>query len=216
MVRKYSRKGGKRFRQINLKKGGTKRKFQRGGMWRNKQCSPLIGAPWNPLNSGNHFSSGTPIGVGGLSPYFGNNSPSPQMSYSTAATLSQRGGKYKKNRSRKSCSGGSKRRSKHRRHSRHSKKLRRRNRKMRGGAISGQSDKDSLQDSAAANHQDPIHTKCVNVGDLKPPNPDTILPQPLVNAYRVAKNSLFNAYNTYNGLQLQASPLPHIQNSMQY
>jgi hypothetical protein len=201
MVRKFSRKGGKTFRRITLKKGGTKRKFQKGGMWRNKQCSALVGFPWNPRHGGNHFSLGTPIGVGGSAPFLGNNSISPQTTFSAAKSLSQRGGKYKKH-SRKSH----KKRSKSKKRGGHcsrycgdhkgGKKSRRKNRKMRGGAVTGQSSKDSSHDSA-------------------PADPDSLLPQPLVNAYRVAKNSIFNAYNTYQGLPQQSSPLPHIQNSMQ-
>jgi hypothetical protein len=221
MVRKFSRKGGKTFRRITLKKGGTKRKFQKGGMWRNKQCSALVGFPWNPRHGGNHFSLGTPIGVGGSAPFLGNNSISPQTTFSAAKSLSQRGGKYKKH-SRKSH----KKRSKSKKRGGHcsrycgdhkgGKKSRRKNRKMRGGAVTGQSSKDSSHDSAPADHKSPKNTKCLQVDpNINPPNPDSLLPQPLVNAYRVAKNSIFNAYNTYQGLPQQSSPLPHIQNSMQ-
>ena len=233
MVRKFSSKGGKRFRRITLKKGGTKRRFQKGGMWRNKQCSPLVGSPWNASHGGNHFSLGTPIGVGGSYPFLGDNSPSPQTTFSAANSLSQRGGKYKKHykkshkkRSKSKKHGGhcsrycgdhkGGKRSKHNRRSKGGKKSRRKNRKMRGGAVTGQSSKDSSHHSAPADHKSHNNTKCLQVDpDINPPNPDSLLPQPLVNAYRVAKNSIFNAYNTYQGLPQQTSPLPHIQNSMQ-
>ena len=214
MVRKYSTKGGKTFRRMSLKKGGTKRKLQKGGMWRTKQCSALVGSPWNATNGGNHFSLGTPIGVGGSNPFLGNISPSPQTTFSAAKSLSQRGGKYKK-RSRKGGQAPNKTtKTRRRTRSRRAKKSRRRNKKMSGGAVTGQSSKDSSHSSAPANNEN--NNDCVAVNaEINPPNPDTLLPQPLVNAYRVAKNSIFNAYNSYQGLPIQTSPLPHVQNSMQ-
>ena len=95
--------------------------------------------------------------------------------------------------------------------------------KMRGGSTK----KGNVSDNAApvngtsnkSGQNSESHcpsNNCVNIDpDIKPPNPDSLLPQPLVNAYRVAKAGAFNSYNTFQGLPLESSPLPHIQNSMQ-
>lgn len=252
MVRKFSRKGGMRFR-----KGGTNKFFrrasQKGGMWKNKSCSALVGSPWNATQGGNHFSLGIPIGVGGKQIFPGNNVPQPQTTWSLASSSKSlmSGGKSRRKRrggnchptSYKNCphkpKGGKRKSRKSRKGgSRKSRKYRRSRRaghclpdgscpptksKMRGGSAK----KGSVSDNAApvdgksgksghSSKTDCPSNNCVTVDpNIKPPNPDSLIPQPLVNAYRVAKAGAFNTYNTFQGLPLEPSPLPHIQNSMQ-
>ena len=261
MVRKFSRKARMRFR-----KGGSNKFFhrssQKGGMWKNKPCSALVGSPWNATRGGNHFSLGTPIGVGGKQIFPGNNVPQPQTTWSLASSAKSlmSGGKSRRKRrggkchpkSHKDCPHkGGYRKSKKSRKSRKSRRRRRgghclpngscpkskkggyrKSRKsyMKGGSggkksgvgdnaasvndkSSGKSDHNSKSHNSKHNSSS---NNCVNVDpNVKPPNPDTLLPQPLVNAYRVAKNSVLNGYNTFQGNPLEPSPLPYIQNSMQ-
>ena len=53
----------------------TKR-IQRGGFGP-KKCA-FAGKQWNNINGGNYYKLGTPIGIGGISPFIGNVSPLPQ------------------------------------------------------------------------------------------------------------------------------------------
>ena len=62
----------------NKKLRKTRRK-QRGGF--GSCANPFVGAPWNSIDGGRYYKLGTPIGVGGTYPYFGNVSPSPQHPY---------------------------------------------------------------------------------------------------------------------------------------
>ena len=197
MARKYSRKGGKTFRRKNksFRRGGSKkylrRSKQRGGNWSSKPCKALVGAPWNVNNDGNHFALNVPIGVGGQKIYPGNNSPQPQRTWSTAGNSSTlRGGKRRKRKA--------------------GKKTKKFKRRMRGGAP-----KKGSVDANASSVNCPTQ-ECATVNpNLKVPDPDSLLPQPLVNAYRVGKTNALNAFNVVQGLPLIDSPLPYVQKSMQ-
>lgn len=251
MIRKFSRKGGMRFR-----KGGSKNFFrrstQKGGMWKNKSCGALAGSPWNPTTGGNYFELGTPIGVGGKQIFPGNNMPQPQSTWSLASSAKSlmSGGKTRRKRRGAACypigdtkcthKGGTRKIRKMRRMRRMKKRSRRaghrvrprksykskkggyrKHKKMRGGSAK----KGSVSDNAApvngkSSHDSKSHCpsndcKNNNSTDNKPFDPDSLIPQPLVNAYRVAKAGAFNSYNTFQGLPLETSPLPHIQKSMQ-
>ncbi len=78
-----SRKQGRKHRKRRVAKRTRK---MRGGF--GAGACPFVGPPWNAVRGGNYFSNGTPIGVGGTSPYFGEAGASPQSSQ----PLAQKGG----------------------------------------------------------------------------------------------------------------------------
>ena len=83
---------GKTHGKKHGKKHRKSKRVQKGGF--GPGACPQVGPSWNATKGGNYFSNGTPIGIGGKDPYFGDTSPAPQMSFSTAASLSggQKGG----------------------------------------------------------------------------------------------------------------------------
>jgi len=70
-IRKHSTKKYKR--KDKTQKRRKKSKHIKGGGFGTPNPGPFIGPPWNSSNSntGNYYSIGVPIGVGGLHPFSG-------------------------------------------------------------------------------------------------------------------------------------------------
>jgi len=78
MSRKHPRKHlSKKHGRKQRKRRVSKRTRKMRGGYGAGAC-PFIGPPWNSVTGGNYFKLGTPIGVGGTQPYFGNQAASPQ------------------------------------------------------------------------------------------------------------------------------------------
>ena len=68
-----SKKLGRKHRKRRVAKRTRK---MRGGF--GPEACPFPGTSWNAGSGGNYFPNGTPIGVGGTNPYFGDGGDSPQ------------------------------------------------------------------------------------------------------------------------------------------
>ena len=155
LSRKHSRKylSKKHVRKQRKRRVSKRTRKMRGGFGPAPAC-PLVSPAWNPVSGGNYFKLGTPIGVGGLSPYFAeNNTPSPQHPYRRMGGGSGKGWRCA------GCDGSSK--------------------------------------------------------GMGTPSTYPWIPQPLVNAYRVAQSGLGNSVLQYQGLAPNPDPRPEIQQQMQ-
>ena len=73
-LKKQNKKQSK-VKRINIKTRKGRR--MRGGY--GKGACPFVGPPWNAKTGGNYYSyNRNGVGVGGVNPFSGNNSPSPQ------------------------------------------------------------------------------------------------------------------------------------------
>ena len=80
----------KHYKKHNKKYLNKSKRIFKGGF--GPGACPQVGPQWNPVKGGNYFSNGTPIGVGGTDPYYGDTSPAPQTTWGTASTLSGQSG----------------------------------------------------------------------------------------------------------------------------